>query len=1552
MTERNVQIGFQVKDDTQAGLASVQRSVGEGTREIEQQGRKAADGLSQIGKAADASARQADGATRSLVSQIQRLTAEAAAGQRGTAEYFRSLAQIRGVDAAALEPYIAKLEQVRAAQTATAGSMNSLGVSAAQTAAALRTLPAQFTDIATSLASGQAPLTVLLQQGGQIKDAFGGVGEAVRAVGGYLAGLVNPVTIAAAAVGALAFAWVKGREEQDAYIRALAQSGNAIGLTTGQLADAARSVAALGETQGKAAQAVAGLASSTRIASADLEKFASAAILIERAFGTPIEKTRDALEDLGRAPSQALLKLNEGFNFLTAAVLEQVTALEQVGRTTEAARLAQETWANAQRAAAQQVIDSAGLIEGAWNGIKSAAKGAWDAMLDIGRDASPAQRIAELQSALANAQRNAATSGGLIGQMFQGRADRLSAEIAGAQALLAFDTEIARQRQVAADQQRAAVQWQADGLKYATKQAQMEREIAQAITLGVSAGLDGQKIGERVEQIRAKYAETARAARSGQDELNRTMEVYNGLVAKSSGLTADFSGKWFALNSLYASGKISLGELLSAQATLLEQQPVIKAGIDAEAAALREREKALAEAEKRTNAQYNSAAALLISIDRETATLRMSNEEREISNALFALEKQGVDASSAAYAAYAESIRSAIRQRETVRSNLKLETDAARERQRAAESAQREWQKSADNIERALTDALMRGFEGGKGFAKNLKDTVVNMFKTMVLRPVVQAIVSPVAQGITGMLGLSGAANAASTASTAFNAISTAGSAATFLSTAGWAGSTGMTAAGNLAALGELGINVAGMETAVGAGSTLGPLAAAAPYIAAAALLAFSLMGEGGGPKTGGSGVITSAGETLTDVRLFTPAQRDAEAVLLGESVVSGINKAVESFGGTIGDFTVGIGFDLDQQGTAPNRISSFLSTAVGDAMRNVDLDLGRDAGALQQGLGLEVQRLILAGLQSAELPQQIAGIFASVDAASATQEQIAGATAAAASMRTLLDITGHLSVPLDAVTAAMWQAAGGVEALTAGFGSYVQNFYSDAERFDLGMAQLGESFAAIGIDTVPQTREAFRALVEGLNLTTESGQAQYGALISLSGAYAALVPATQQAAEAVDEAAGTIETAASEVLVRLRDEAASLERELALLKGADARTLDTANMTAAEVAAYDYNATLRDQIKTLQDAAQASSDAAQAERSRLDAVASEAASLDQQLFKLTASSSDIRAAERAQIDAANLATYDRIIALQDEQAATEARAAVDRRIAEQRTSLESEIFRLTATSAEIRAAERAQIDASNLELFDRIAMLRDEQSAAESAARAAESAARAAEQLAAHQQRIADQRYGLETQLLQLQGDTSALRARELAQLDPSNRALQERIWAMQDEQQAAQEAARAAEDVRKAWASISDSIVGEVERIRGEIIGKSASSYAALQAQFASASAAARAGDRTAAESLAGLARLTVEAGAAQAESALEAQRIRASIADSLDRTAEVINPAVDMSSAFDAGAERISARIESLREDQRVQSAAMADLMLRLARITERWDGEGLPQARVEA
>jgi len=50
--------------------------------------------------------------------------------------------------------------------------IDAMGMSAGQTANALRQLPMQFTDIFVGLASGQKPMMVMLQHGGQLMDTF------------------------------------------------------------------------------------------------------------------------------------------------------------------------------------------------------------------------------------------------------------------------------------------------------------------------------------------------------------------------------------------------------------------------------------------------------------------------------------------------------------------------------------------------------------------------------------------------------------------------------------------------------------------------------------------------------------------------------------------------------------------------------------------------------------------------------------------------------------------------------------------------------------------------------------------------------------------------------------------------------------------------------------------------------------------------------------------------------------------------------------------------------------------------------------------------------------------------------------------------------------------------------------------------------------------------------------------------------------------------------------------------------------------------------------
>jgi len=198
----------------------------------------------------------------------------------------------------------------------------------------------------------------------------------------------------------------------------------------------------------------------------------------------------------------------------------------------------------------------------------------------------------------------------------------------------------------------------------------------------------------------------------------------------------------------------------------------------------------------------------------------------------------------------------------------------------------------------------------------------------------------------------------------------------------------------------------------------------------------------------------------------------------------------------------------------------------------------------------------------------------------------------------------------------------------------------------------------------------------------------------------------------------------------------------------------------------------------------------------------------------------------------------------------------------------------------------------------------------------------------------ILSERQNLERQLLELQGNTDALRQLELAKLDQSNRALQLQIWAIQD----AKEAAKAADELRQAWQSVGDSIMDEVRRIRGLSDAGGGNSFASLMGQFNAATASARGGDLDAAKTLPQLSQALLAAAGDAATSRQELDRIRAQIAASLEATyglvtsvagepqvpsnATLLNGAATSqpgtAAANDNGGAKLAAKMDELREE----------------------------------
>lgn len=209
-----------------------------------------------------------------------------------------------------------------------------------------------------------------------------------------------------------------------------------------------------------------------------------------------------------------------------------------------------------------------------------------------------------------------------------------------------------------------------------------------------------------------------------------------------------------------------------------------------------------------------------------------------------------------------------------------------------------------------------------------------------------------------------------------------------------------------------------------------------------------------------------------------------------------------------------------------------------------------------------------------------------------------------------------------------------------------------------------------------------------------------------------------------------------------------------------------------------------------------------------------------------------------------------------------------------------------------------------------------------------------------AHAAAVAQERYGLETRLLQLEGRTQELRARELELLDPANRDLQTRIWELEDQRDAAKSAgaayssmadsaSSAASTVASAMDSAFKSIVDEVNRLRGIVSQSTGQTLAQLQATFAIDVAAAKSGDAAAAGRLSGLSQKIEEAAKSRAANRQELDFIRASVASSLESVVRGNNGAVS----------GLVAEIKQMREDVVAQSKRSADASNTTARTLRR-------------
>ena len=467
--------------------------------------------------------------------------------------------------------------------------------------------------------------------------------------------------------------------------------------------------------------------------------------------------------------------------------------------------------------------------------------------------------------------------------------------------------------------------------------------------------------------------------------------------------------------------------------------------------------------------------------------------------------------------------------RQTIADNIKKNTE--------------EWKRFTDDIESSLTDALMRGFEGGKDAGKNFVDSLKNTLKTAALKIVVQAIVNPVTGSIQSALTGNGTPSG--------------GGSLSLLSSLS-SGNSGFYSGFSSFATSSIGQSL-GLSNAA---SFVGPIA------------------PGG---TAGLG-LTSLGQGLQDGLPYLPA---IVALAQGNYIQAGLSAVGTYFGGpiggAIGSFVGGLfgggredphdntdtqtlGFRLSKSGVAGFNNSNAADDTTGfngfapyysisgqtrgsgrwqdnfalpaatiQSINTAAAQLFAGGASLASGLGLDPKIIDSATIASSSFASAEAALSDLSDAIvtkvipnikdfQQANEKLGDTATRLVEEFNLTNLIAKMRGQTGSQAFgsglsgrdSLVQLLGGSGNASSAIGSYYQNFYSDSERQKASRGEISATLKSLGINQEISTRDQFRALVDAQDLTTDAGRKMYASLIAVADAFAGITQSAGAAASAL----------------------------------------------------------------------------------------------------------------------------------------------------------------------------------------------------------------------------------------------------------------------------------------------------------------------------------------------------------------------------------------------------------------------------------------------------
>ncbi|HIE0855139.1 TPA: phage tail tape measure protein [Escherichia coli] len=431
------------------------------------------------------------------------------------------------------------------------------GISVGQYKAAMRMLPAQFTDVATQLAGGQSPWLILLQQGGQVKDSFGGLIPMFRGLAGAITLPMVGATSLAVATGALAYAWYQGNSTLSEFNKTLVLSGHQSGLTADRMLVLSRAGQAAGLTFNQTSESLSALVKAGVSGEAQIASISQSVARFSSASGVEVDKVAEAFGKLTTDPTSGLTAMARQFHNVTAEQIAYVAQLQRSGDEAGALQAANEAATKGFDDQTRRLKENMGTLETWADRTARAFKSMWDAVLDIGRPDTAREVLEKAEKAFDEADKK--------WQWYQSRSHRRGKTSAF----------LANLRGAWEDRANAQL-----GLSAATLQADLEKaremaakDWAESEASRLKYTEEAQKAYERLQTPLEKY--TAR-----QEELNKALKDGKILQADYNTLMAAAKKDYEAtLKKPKQSGvKVSAGERQEdrAHAALLALQAELK----------------------------------------------------------------------------------------------------------------------------------------------------------------------------------------------------------------------------------------------------------------------------------------------------------------------------------------------------------------------------------------------------------------------------------------------------------------------------------------------------------------------------------------------------------------------------------------------------------------------------------------------------------------------------------------------------------------------------------------------------------------------------------------------------------------------------------------------------------------------------------------------------------------------------------------------------------------------------------------------------------------